>query len=141
MVYSRAQFDAGEIAALRGEFDARAEGKERLGAGAAYELVKGLRGFEEVKQKDYDYVLEEVGFASRKELDFDEFVEVGSYSIVFAAASVELTMPVSDLWRTQGGALRPLAATEGEQDREVTDPSREERWRGLIPTPCPTCHM
>ena len=86
-------------------------------------------------------MLEEVGFASRKELDFDEFVEVGSHSIVFAAASVELTMPVSDLWRTQGGALCPFATTEGEQDREVTDSSREERWRGLIPTPCPTCHM
>ena len=78
--------DAGEVEALRGEFDARAQKVEseqgaqtRLPALAVFELVKGLRGFEEIKPKDYDYVLEEAGFARQKDLDFDEFVEVSLF--------------------------------------------------------------
>ena len=84
MVYSRAQFDAGELEALRGEFGARApeakEGGARLSRTDVYDLVKGLRGFEEVKPKDYEYILEEAGVALRKDLDFDEFVEVSGFT-------------------------------------------------------------
>ena len=92
MVYSRAQFDAGEVEALRGEFDARAQKVEseqgaqtRLPTPAVFELVKGLRGFEEIKPKDYDYVLEEAGFARQKDLDFDEFVEVSLFVAIVHA--------------------------------------------------------
>ena len=39
-------------------------------------LVKSLPGFEGIKAKDYDYVLEEAGFARSGNVDFDEFMEV-----------------------------------------------------------------
>lgn len=84
MVYSRAQFAAGEVEALRGAFGARvpAERTEaRLGTGEVYELVSGLAGFEGVRQKDFDYVLEEAGFKANKDVDFDEFVEVRGDSL------------------------------------------------------------
>ncbi|OJT09929.1 hypothetical protein TRAPUB_13566 [Trametes pubescens] len=83
MVYSRAQFAAGEVEALHGAFDARVpaerkekEGAARLGTGEVFELVQGLAGFEGVRQKDFDYVLEEAGFKANKDVDFDEFVEI-----------------------------------------------------------------
>ncbi|KAI0667678.1 DAO-domain-containing protein [Trametes maxima] len=78
IVYSRAQFAAGEVEALQGAFAAKqkAQGVERLAAREAYELVKGLPGFEEVREKDYAYVLEEAGFKASQDVDFDEFVEI-----------------------------------------------------------------
>ena len=39
-------------------------------------LVEGLKGYEGVSQKDYEYVLMETGFADKSDLNFDEFVEV-----------------------------------------------------------------
>ena len=59
------------------------QGPARLGASAVYELVKGLRGFEGIKSKDYEYVLEEAGFAPNKDVDFDEFVEVSGGGLDF----------------------------------------------------------
>ncbi|KAH9891791.1 DAO-domain-containing protein [Cubamyces lactineus] len=78
IVYSRAQFAAGEVEALHGAFEKRvsAEGQDKLAVGEVLELVKGLPGFQEIRQKDYDYVLEEAGFKGRKDVDFDEFVEI-----------------------------------------------------------------
>ncbi|KAI0357605.1 DAO-domain-containing protein [Trametes cingulata] len=82
MVYSRAQFAAGEVEALHGAFGARvpaerkAQGAERLEVKEVYELVKGLPGFEGIRAKDYEYVLEEAGFKGQKDVDFDEFVEI-----------------------------------------------------------------
>ncbi|KAI0657281.1 DAO-domain-containing protein [Cubamyces menziesii] len=82
IVYSRAQFAAGEVEALHGAFEKRvpaerrAGGEEKLAVGEVFELVKGLPGFQEIRQKDYDYVLEEAGFKGRKDVDFDEFVEI-----------------------------------------------------------------
>ena len=81
MIYSRAQFEAGEVEALRTAFGgkAHAEGASapaKLETKEVYELVKGLPGFEEVRPKDCDYVLEEAGFARQPAVDFDEFVEV-----------------------------------------------------------------
>ncbi len=87
MIYSRAQFEAGEVEALRGVFGARAKEKganedtARLETREVYELVKSLPGFEEVRPKDYDYVLEEAGFARRKDVGFDEFVEVRDHFV------------------------------------------------------------
>ncbi|EIW59309.1 DAO-domain-containing protein [Trametes versicolor FP-101664 SS1] len=79
MVYSRAQFAAGEVEALHGAFGARVpaeRAEKRLGTGEVFELVRGLAGFEGVRQKDFDYVLEEAGFKANKDVDFDEFVEI-----------------------------------------------------------------
>ena len=84
MVYSRAQFDAGEVEAFRRAFEARAtlqveEDRPKLETAGVYDLVKGLPGFDGVRPKDYDYVMEEVGYARGKDVDFDEFVEVSFF--------------------------------------------------------------
>ena len=86
MVYSRARFDAGEVEAFRRAFEDRAtavlegqQGRPKLETARVYDLVKGLPGFDGVRPKDYDYVIEEVGYARSKDVDFDEFVEVGLY--------------------------------------------------------------
>ena len=82
MVYSRAQFEAGEITTLRDAFDAKvqqypaAEGETHLGRAEAIGLIKSLKGYEGVSQKDYEYVLTETGFADKTEFNVDEFVEV-----------------------------------------------------------------
>ncbi|PIL22688.1 hypothetical protein GSI_15381 [Ganoderma sinense ZZ0214-1] len=82
MVYSRAQFDAGEVEAFRHAFEARATAAQeerdqpKLETARVYDLVKGLPGFDGVRPKDYDYVMEEVGYARSKDVDFDEFVEI-----------------------------------------------------------------
>ena len=80
---------------LRAAFDARAT-DARVETREVYELVKGLRGFEEVRLKDYDYVLEEAGFARQKDLDFDEFVEVSGASASWRGVAT-LTMAVLGL--------------------------------------------
>ncbi|KAI0632262.1 DAO-domain-containing protein [Trametes polyzona] len=93
LVYSRAQFAAGEVEALHGAFDARLP-KEQQGAAhrlpvqEAFDLVRGLPGFEAVGKKDFDYVLEEAGFKNIRDVDFDEFVEICAElrEVVFAPA-------------------------------------------------------
>lgn len=91
--YSRAQFEAGEIDALRTSFRARAEvvspvksaqGAEgangapehRLKMAEAQALLKELPGYEGVRSKEFEYVLEEAGLGRKQDMDFDEFVEV-----------------------------------------------------------------
>ncbi|EJF63293.1 DAO-domain-containing protein [Dichomitus squalens LYAD-421 SS1] len=86
MVYSRAQFEAGELEALKSAFEARAKasattqaqdvGEPKLKTGELYELVKGLPGFDAVRPKDYEYVMEEVGYARSKDVDWSEFMEI-----------------------------------------------------------------
>ena len=82
MVYSRAQFEAGEIAALRDAFTASlqhypaAEDETQLGRADVIGLIKSLKEYEGVSQKDYEYVLTETGFADKSDFNFDEFVEV-----------------------------------------------------------------
>ena len=82
MVYSRAQFEAGEIAALLGAFTSRVqqypavEGETHLGRADVIGLIKSLNGYAGVSQKDYEYVLTETGFADKLDFNFDEFVEV-----------------------------------------------------------------
>ena len=93
MVYSRAQFDTGEIEELREKFATRAHAESSVSATGAtslarvptrdlFELVRELPGFEQVKPKDYEYVLEEAGFAKQGDVDFDEFVEVSSRDFI-----------------------------------------------------------
>ena len=91
MVYSRARFDAGEIEELREAFGQRAKGEpsvsdtgstslSRVSTRELFDLVKTLPGYELVKPKDYEYVLEEAGFKNKADVDFDEFVEVSKTS-------------------------------------------------------------
>ena len=82
MVYSRAQFEAGEITALQNAFTARVqqypavEGETHLGRADVISLIKSLNGYEGVSQKDYEYVLAETGFVDKSDFNLDEFVEV-----------------------------------------------------------------
>ena len=91
MMYSRAQFEAGDLDRLRAAFGSKAKDvappKDVSGApagatyhrvekGELFDLVKGLPGFETIKTKDFNYVLDEVGFAKQRDVDFEEFVEV-----------------------------------------------------------------
>ena len=87
MMYSRAQFEPGEIEELREAFGERAKSElsvsstgsvsqARVSTQVLFDLVKSLSGFDGIKTKDYEYVLEETGYSTRQEVDFDEFVEV-----------------------------------------------------------------
>jgi len=82
MVYSRAQFEAGEITALRDAFVARTqqypavEDETHLGRADVFGLIESLKGYEGVSRKDYEYALTETGFADKPDFNFDEFVEV-----------------------------------------------------------------
>lgn len=82
MVYSRAQFEAGEITALRDAFVARTqqypavEDETHLGRADVFGLIESLKGYEGVSRKDYEYALTETGFTDKPEFNFDEFVEV-----------------------------------------------------------------
>ncbi|KDQ62798.1 hypothetical protein JAAARDRAFT_149905 [Jaapia argillacea MUCL 33604] len=76
VTYSRAQFDAGEVDALRTVFKTKADNTHRVDKRELPQLLKEVPGYENVRNKDVDYVLEESGFATRTSLDLDEFVEV-----------------------------------------------------------------
>lgn len=82
MVYSRAQFEAGEITTLRGAFAEwvqrrpAAEDKTHLARADVIGLIKSLKGYEGVSQEDYEYVLAETGFTGKPDFNFDEFIEV-----------------------------------------------------------------
>ena len=105
--YSRAQFEAGEVEELRQAFAARAKPRYepamtpggavspvRVAQGELYELVKSLPVFEGIKKKDFDYVVEEAGYAKQPDLDFDEFVEV-SASVALSYSPCELIVMFS----------------------------------------------
>ena len=102
MVHSRAQFEAGEIAALHDAFMARArqypavEDETHLGWGDVIGLIRSLKGFEEVSQKDYEYALTGIGFINKSDFDVDEFIEVGCEMAQVVRADVSI-----DLWQTQ----------------------------------------
>jgi glycerol-3-phosphate dehydrogenase len=92
--YSRAQFEPGEVDALRDAFLKKAKtviagaGKEmRVSRMELSDLLKDLQWYEEIPLKDYDYVLDEAGFRGRVDVDFHEFVEVSS-----TAANVLLSL-------------------------------------------------
>ncbi|KAH9841669.1 DAO-domain-containing protein [Rhodofomes roseus] len=77
MVYSRAQFEAGEVEQLRAAFVGAAKGtEEKLAHEHVLDLVKALPGYEAVNKKDYEYVLEEAGFSKAQHVDFDGFIEI-----------------------------------------------------------------
>lgn len=90
ILHSRAQFEVGEIDLLRSAFHERATAIAAVGqeGGAKEEarlrnddvkvLLRELSGYERTRTKDFEYVLEEAGLGNRKNMDFDEFVEVCS---------------------------------------------------------------
>lgn len=83
--HSRAQFEAGEVDALREAFAARASGLagqgetggvQRLGRQELNAVLHEVPGYEKTREKEFDYVLDEAGFIQQLDFDFDEFVEV-----------------------------------------------------------------
>ena len=111
MVYSRAQFEAGEITALRDAFNARTqqypavEDETHLGRADVIGLIKNLKGYERVSHKDYEYVLTETGFADKAAFDFDEFVEVWEKTIVMVWWIGVDSLYLLDLWRAEGNRV------------------------------------
>ena len=86
MIYSRARFEAGEVDVLRDTFNAKAssthtteknEEEKVVEKEVLFDLVKSLPGYEAIKVKDFNYVLEETGYTRAENVDFDAFVEVG----------------------------------------------------------------
>jgi len=63
-----------EMSSLGGDGHARMT----VPKGELLQLVKGLPGFGfgGIKNKDFDYVLEEVGYKGRGDVDFNEFIEI-----------------------------------------------------------------
>ena len=75
--YGRAQFEVGEVDALRDAFVERArDSTGRLAKPAIRELLQGIPAYAGIRTKDFEYVLEETGLAKQKDIDADEFVEV-----------------------------------------------------------------
>lgn len=90
-MYSRAQFEAGEVDSLKDIFATRAKGAPGVGETEGRLRVKKedirviLRetpGYENVRSNEFNYVLDEAGFSKRDDFDFDEFVEVGGKKLV-----------------------------------------------------------
>ncbi|TFK34145.1 DAO-domain-containing protein [Crucibulum laeve] len=73
---ARARFEKGEVAALRLAFEKRMGAADTVQVEDIWGLVKEVPGYAGVSRKEYDYVLEEAGFKNRKDMDFEEFVEV-----------------------------------------------------------------
>ncbi|KAJ7221662.1 FAD dependent oxidoreductase-domain-containing protein [Mycena pura] len=84
LAYSRARFDGAELAALKSAFARGAREipgpagppEVRLVKPALRSVLREVPGYENISQKEYDYVLEEAGFKTRADLDFDEFLEI-----------------------------------------------------------------
>ncbi|KAI5123140.1 hypothetical protein M0805_000843 [Coniferiporia weirii] len=85
--YTRAQFEAGEVDALRGSFTARAGASDpaaasaspsgsRLPKAAVHELLRTIPEYDHVREGDLRYVLDEAGLAAREDFDFNDFVEI-----------------------------------------------------------------
>ena len=89
VLHSRAQFEVGEIDLLRALFSERAglvtpsqsgetgsNEQPRLRIDDVKVLLRDTPGYEGLRSKDFDYVLEQAGLGTSRNLDFDEFVEV-----------------------------------------------------------------
>ena len=89
--YSRAQFEPGEVEALRNAFgkrsrvvirrdpagvDMKSLEEHKVRKDGLVDLLKEVPGYEGVAAKDCEYALEEAGFKKHADVDFDEFLEV-----------------------------------------------------------------
>ncbi|CAL1712746.1 unnamed protein product [Somion occarium] len=107
MIYSRAMFEAGEVEMLRDAFNGKAkpiqlansveggesDGQKVVERNELFELVKGLPGYSRLKRKDFDYVLEEMGYYNTPAVDSDAFVEICAElrEVIFAAVTPKKT--------------------------------------------------
>ncbi len=74
---SRAIFSPGEIETMSGAFIAIAGGdKGSIAKCQLHSLIKVMKGFESIKDKQIEYVLREAGLQGRPEFDCNEFLEV-----------------------------------------------------------------
>jgi glycerol-3-phosphate dehydrogenase len=119
VVYSRAQFEAREVEALRNAFRRRAKAvvsREPSGVGLGgveerqqirkdelVEVLKEVPGYEDVAAKDCEYVLEEAGFNDRNNVDFDEFIEVRLTACFVYSKTLMRCQFSIDLWNPQRG--------------------------------------
>ena len=93
--YSRAQFEAGEVDALRQAFEKKASMVNVTDASGVVgeiwrvmkeeliEIIKDVPGYEDTAAKDCEYALQEAGFAGRADIDLDEFIEVSGVHHLF----------------------------------------------------------
>jgi glycerol-3-phosphate dehydrogenase len=80
--HGRAQFEAGEVESLRESFLERSKDLAgRLDKLTIRELLQDIPAYANIRTKDFEYVLEETGFAKQKDVDVDEFVEVRTVHI------------------------------------------------------------
>jgi glycerol-3-phosphate dehydrogenase len=138
MPYSRAQFEAGEVDALRRAFEVRAkavppsngtlEPVRRLARADLRALVGSVQGYETVSDKEVAYVLEEAGFASRQDVDFDEFVEVRLTSWVLRDGCRADTRSRLDLCGVERG-FQCADGARGEDEEEEDTGRAYRRWR------------
>ncbi|KLO06265.1 DAO-domain-containing protein [Schizopora paradoxa] len=83
-MYSRAQFEAGEVDSLKDIFATRAkgagdggtEGQLRVQKEDIRVILRETPGYENIRSKELEYVLDEAGFSKRGDFDFDEFIEI-----------------------------------------------------------------
>ncbi|KAJ3888317.1 DAO-domain-containing protein [Lentinula edodes] len=84
-VYSRAKFDRSELVALRTAFEVFASdvfpgSSKLLPISQVLQVIRQVPGYQEMLasdlDKDLNYVIEEAGFKGRKEVGFEEFVEI-----------------------------------------------------------------
>lgn len=86
--YSRAKFEAGELAALEGAFTRNAsvggiDGELNVKGGQVVEVLREVPGYSAISEKECLYVLEEAGFGASTNIGFHEFVEVCRTSLQF----------------------------------------------------------
>lgn len=139
--YSRTQFEPGEVDELKHAFDGVATKESgQVGKTQLRELVTsgGLKGYEGVRTKDFDYVMEETGFAGRNEIDFEEFVEVRFLyiSVLYLLQGQANIPPWVDLCGVKGCSAHPESGEQRPQDDQDEDSRREEWWRCLIYERC-----
>lgn len=151
VMYSRAQFEAGEIDMLRAAFGQRAavispvnnargtEGNNaveelRLEKENVRALLKELPGYEGVHPKDFDYVLE-AGLGKRSDMNFDEFVEVRALQFLFSSCGTGVLILWAGLRRHERSINRTrFRVKKGIQVVAKKDSGREE-WRRCIEKP------
>lgn len=95
VLHSRAQFEVGEIDLLKALFIERVGLVAPSGGEAGEELrmrnddvkmlLKDTPGYEGLRSKEFDYVLEEAGLGRSRDLDFDEFIEVSVARLLLVA--------------------------------------------------------
>ena len=138
--YSRTKFDAGEVDALRELFDRRvaaatSSSRGRLNKAEIEPTLKAFArewpgaGYEGFREADYRYVFSQEGLEDWTDVDFDEFVEVGSCALVLVYVT-EACCHAPDLWKFKGRVHDE--GTQGGQEGAETDTCREERWRGVV---------